>query len=224
MSNILETEFLLWSMMKAELPSLEEALKAIRPAYPEHAKTIARHLYADTMIPTMGNKKAYKEFLAKPRKGVFVHADLNDFGQINKLHGDAKGDEAIKTFGGIASRLSRKYGGKSHRPGGDEFKFHFEKPEQALGFSRELQQHLGKLPKVGGTHNIAASIGMGANPEHAEQSLIQAKGKLGPTVGGKRQNLHSVGNAPTVVNSEHAENLLKKPKEMANPLEKPAAV
>jgi GGDEF domain-containing protein len=223
MNDVLETEFILWDMMKAE-PSLQEALKAIRTTHPEHAKTIARHVYADSMIPSMGNKKAYREFLQKPRKGVFVHADLNDFGQINKLHGDQKGDQAIKTFGNIASQTSRKFGGKAHRPGGDEFKFYFDKPEQALGFSRELQDSLGKLPKVGGTHNIAASLGMGANPEHAEQSLIQAKGKLGPTVGGKRQNLHSVGNAPTVVHSEHAENLLKKPKELANPLSKPSPI
>jgi predicted signal transduction protein with EAL and GGDEF domain len=219
--NIIETEFKLWGLIKAE-PSLQDALKAIRTTHPEHAKTIARHIYADNMIPTMGNKTAYREFLQKPRKGVYVHADLNDFGQINKLHGDQKGDEAIKTFGKLSSGLSRKFGGKSHRPGGDEFKFYFDKPEQALGFSRELQQHLGKLPKVGGTHNIAASIGMGANPEHAEQSLMQAKSKLGPTVNGKRQNTHSVGNAPTVVHSEHAENLLKKPKELNNPLEKPS--
>ena len=126
--KLLETEFILWDMIKAE-PSLEDALKAIKATHPEHARTISRHVFADSMKPTMGNKFAYKRFLAKPRKGVFVHADLNDFGQINKLHGDQKGDQAIKAYGNIASSLARKYGGKSHRPGGDEIKHFFEKPE-----------------------------------------------------------------------------------------------
>lgn len=186
-------------------PELAQALQAFRQSgMRQHADTIARHLFSDKMVPKMGNKAAYEDFLTRNKaKGIHVHADLNDFGQINKLHGEQEGDKAIKAFGNTAAEVSRMFGGKSFRNGGDEFKFHFQKPEQAHGFARELRSRLENLSPAGGTHNIATSIGMGYTPEHAEKSMIGAKGMLGPMdmQTGKRKNLHAVGKAPTVVHS-----------------------
>lgn len=184
--------------------SLGDALRAFRQAgLHEQASLVARHLFQDSLIPKMGNGKAYKDFLSRHQNdGVHTHVDLNDFGQINKLHGEAKGDEAIQVFGNHASEVSRQFGGKAFRNHGDEFKFWFPKPEQAHGFARELRSRLDKVPKVGGTHNVAAAIGIGFHPAHAEQSLIAAKGQLGPMgTDGKRQNTHSMGNSPTVIHS-----------------------
>lgn len=190
-------------------PKMADALRAIRSAgLAQHADTVARGLYTDTMIPKMGNKMAYNDFLTRNRnQGVHVHVDMNDFGQINKLHGEAVGDVAIKRFGGLAQEVSRQMGGKSFRNGGDEFKFWFHKPEHAHAFARALRDRLEKEPKVGAmgnpTHNLAASIGIGYNPDHAESALLHAKKQLGPTdlSTGKRKNKHSLGNAPTVVHS-----------------------
>jgi diguanylate cyclase (GGDEF)-like protein len=190
-------------------PKMANALAAIRRAgLAEHANTVARGLYTDTMIPTMGNKMAYNDFLTRnENRGVHVHVDMNDFGQINKFHGEKVGDHAIKRFGSVAQEVSRQMGGKSFRNGGDEFKFWFHKPEHAHAFARTLRDRLEKEPKVGSngnlTHNLAASIGIGYNPNHAETALLHAKKQLGPTdaVTGKRTNKHSVGNAPTVVHS-----------------------
>lgn len=185
-------------------PVLASALRNIRvgKGSPGDAAVVARSLYTDTMVPRLGNKMAYNEFLQRHgNDGYHVHLDLNDFGQINKLHGEAMGDEAIKRAGNIISEVSRTFGGKAFRNGGDEFKTWFHKPEAAHGFARELRARLERQPKIGGTHNLAASIGIGFNRDHAEGALLEAKKKLGPTVNGKRENRHAVGAAPTVIHS-----------------------
>jgi GGDEF domain-containing protein len=184
--------------------SLGEALRAFRAAgLHQHADLVAKHLFHDSLVPKMGNALAYKDFLSRHQNdGVHTHVDLNDFGQINKLHGEKLGDDAIQLFGKAASEVSRQFAGKSFRNHGDEFKFWFARPEQAHGFARELRTRLEKIPKVGGTHNIAAAIGIGFTPDNAEKALITAKGQLGPMgQDGKRQNTHAAGNAPTVMHS-----------------------
>jgi diguanylate cyclase (GGDEF)-like protein len=195
-------------LMKMD-PKMAEALRAIRQAgLAQHADTVARNLFTDVMVSSMGNKMAYQDFLTRNQdKGAHVHVDMNDFGQINKFHGERTGDHAIKRFGSIAQEVSRQMGGKSFRNGGDEFKFWFHKPDHAHAFARTLRERLEKEPKVGSqgnpTHNLAASIGIGFNPDHAESALLHAKKQLGPTdaVTGKRTNKHSLGNAPTVIHS-----------------------
>lgn len=204
MSTLKKQRTFLEDLLKLD-PSLSEALSAMRatPGLAPHANVVARHLFADTMVPKMGNKLAYTEHLARHgNDGTHVHVDMNDFGQINKLHGEAMGDHAIKSFGSKASELSRTFGGKAFRNGGDEFKFWFAKPEHAHGFARELRRTLEGHEKIGGTHNLSAALGIGHNPGHAETALLGAKGKLG-TMGadGKRVNTHALGNAPTVIHS-----------------------
>lgn len=203
-------------------PALAQALQQTRQAAPEAAKVLARHMFLDTMIPRVGNNLAYKEFLAQhPNDGVHVHMDMNDFGQINKYHGDVVGDEAIKSFGNIAADVSRLMGGKMFRPHGDEFKAHFPTADQAHSFARELRTRLEQHPKIGQIphpskakevyginpnykgHNLATSIGVGYSPEHAESSLLEAKKQLG--VGdafGHRSNYHKLGDAPSVIHSK----------------------
>lgn len=202
--STLKTNIELFAELVKMDASLGEALKAFRSAgLHQQANVVARHLFGDSMVPKMGNKMAYNDHLGRHgNDGTHVHVDMNDFGQINKLHGEKHGDEAIKTFGNIAAGVSREFGGKAFRNGGDEFKFWFPKPEQAHGFARQLRSHLEKQPKIGGTHNLAASVGIGHNPDHAEHALLGAKAQLGPMdATGKRKNLHSMGNAPTVINA-----------------------
>jgi diguanylate cyclase (GGDEF)-like protein len=132
------------------------------------------------MIPSMGNKVAHKDFLSRPRKGVFVHLDLNDFGSINKQHGHPVGDQAIVASGNaIRSAMNEAVGkknGKLFRIGGDEFVAHVPSHEHAAQFLRNLRGQLDSIPAIRGTHRLSTSAGIGHTPEHAEQALMQAKG------------------------------------------------
>lgn len=209
-------------------PSAHEALSMLRQISPEHGDTLARHIYTDSMVPEMGNKFSYEDFLSRNKdKGFHVLTDLNDFKEINKLHGNPVGDQAIKRFGEVASKISRNLGLKAHRFGGDEFGFHAKSPEQATAFAHQLKRALEKEPKIGGTHNLAASIGIGAGKGQAEESLISAKKKLGeynPETG-TRKNFHTPGNSPSVVHSNvgagiETPKVESEPQQFANPLSK----
>lgn len=158
-------------------PALKEHLSKIRntPGLKDTARVIAQKLYVDSMVPGVGNKAAYDDFLSRPRQGVHVMLDGNSFGQINKKWGQSVGDEAIKAMFGAARRASRASGGKLWRVGGDEGRAHFDSPEQAHTFARSLRAELERLPPVKGEHKHSMSVGLGASPEHAEQALIHAK-------------------------------------------------
>lgn len=202
-------------------PALAQALQQTRQVAPDAAKVLARHMFVDSMIPRIGNKLAYNEFLNSHKNdGVHVHLDMNDFGQINKYHGQEVGDAAIKRFGNIAADVSRQFGLKMFRVGGDEMVLHAPTVEHAHSFARELRSRLEREPKIGLTphpsvakevyavnpnykgHNLAASIGIGYSPEHAETALLEAKKQLGPKdVYGHRQNIHKLGDAPTIIHS-----------------------
>lgn len=197
-NKVLKMENVFSELLKIE-PHLEEALNHLRAAAdkghidPKVLHTLQRELFKDPMIPAMGNKRAYNDFLTRPREGVHVHMDGNDFGSINKLHGHAVGDEAIKAMGNaiveakneaIGSDKGKAWRSDSDnannesafRSGGDEFLVHAPSHEHAANFARVLRQKLDAIPAIGGTHKLSMSIGMGHNPESAEQALIQAKG------------------------------------------------
>jgi GGDEF domain-containing protein len=161
-------------LLKVE-PALAGHLAALRAANPESANFLARKLFTDAMVPGVGNKLAFEDFASRPRKGVSAMIDLNDFGQINKLHGQSTGDDALKAAFGAISRASRANKGKFFRVGGDEGRLFFSNPEQAYSFARLARQELEALPPVKGTHFHSASIGFGHSPEHAEMALIHAK-------------------------------------------------
>ncbi len=193
------------SKMDPELTALLQRIRTGQTS-PEDANLLHEKFHQDTMVPTMRNKAAYQDHLESyGNAGIHTHIDLNDFGQVNKTHGEHVGDEAIKQFGALMSPIAQKYGGRAFHQGGDEFKGWFLEPEHAHRFARDLHQAMDKWSetnKFGGTHRMAASIGIGYNREHAEKSLQAAKDRLGPKdIYGHRQNKHAIGEAPTEAHS-----------------------
>lgn len=180
-----ELEDVFMSLYKVE-PGLQQAFAAMREAvkaghmHPDHLKTLQREVFTDSMVPGVGNKKAYADFLSRPKKGVYIHMDGNDFGSINKIHGFETGNKAIKAFGNaMRSAMDETVGrstGKLHRAGGDEFMAFVPSHEEAAHFAAKLREKLDAVPAIGGTHKLSVSMGLGHTPDHAEHALISAKG------------------------------------------------
>jgi len=183
--------------------SLSEALKITRQNNPQAGKVLAKHIYTDSMTGgKIGNYHAYKDFLSRHQNaGIHLSVDGNSFGSINKDHGWEMGNEAIKQLFGAMSEVSRKYGLKLFRTGGDEGRLHASTPERANGFVKELTEKLAQMHKVGGNHQLSVSVGMGYTPEHAEKAMILAKQQLGPILDGKRQKIAKPGLEPSVSHS-----------------------
>lgn len=195
------------SLLKMD-KEIADLLQRIRTGQtrPEDADLLHEKFHQDTMVPSMRNKAAYQDHLENyGNSGIHVHADMNDFGQVNKLHGEPEGDKAITQFGQLAQPIAQKFGGRSFHNGGDEFKFWFLQPDHAHLFARELQSKMDEWSasnRFGGTHRMAASLGIGFNRDHAEQALQVAKSRLGPKdMHGHRQNKHAQGEAPTEIHS-----------------------
>ena len=194
-------------LLKSDI-SLSEALKIARQHNPEAAKVLARHIYTDTLVPKVGNKFAYNDFLSRHRNsGVHISMDANSFGSINKEHGFEYGNEAIKQMFNTASEVSRQFSGKLFRVGGDEGRLYFPNEEKAVGFANEFKKKLAQNPKIAGKHQVSVAMGIGWSPEQAEKALISAKDQLGPLAEGKRQKIAPPGQEATVWHS-----LLHEPK------------
>ncbi|SRR5216683_2499031 len=176
-----------YDLAKADI-GLSEALKIARDHNKDAGKVLARHIYTDRLVPKVGNLYAYNDFLNRNRNtGIHISMDANSFGQINKEHGFEMGNQAIKHLFTNISDASRKYGLKSFRIGGDEARLHAPDQKRAEGFAKDVKEMLSMVPKMGGTHQISASIGIGYSPDHAEQALMVAKKKLfDPTTGVKK--------------------------------------
>lgn len=142
---------------------------------PEQRDFFAKQIYHDTLVPGVGNKRAWLDFQSRPKQGVHVSIDLNDFKAINDMLSYQHGDDAIAAAGQALSEASRANRGKLFRPGGDEFRAHFETPEQAYSFMRHAQQAFSKILPVGGTHKPSFSAGLGTDPAQADQALHHAK-------------------------------------------------
>lgn len=161
--------------------ALGHVRNAVKAGTIPHAalKTLTGHIFKDTMVPSMGNKKAYDDFLSRPRNGVHIRLDGDRFGLINKQYGFEKGNEAIKhMYGAVRNALDESVGrknGKAFRIGGDEGSLFVPDHQSAARFIRSLKTHLDKVPPVGGTHKLSMSIGVGTDPASAENALIQAK-------------------------------------------------
>lgn len=172
------------SLAKAD-PKLAEALGHVRQSvksgdiHPDVLRTLTNHIFKDTLVPSMGNRKSFEDFQSRPRKGAHVSIDLNDFAAINKVHGQHVGDQAIKTAGtAIRNALDESVGranGKAWHVSGDEFALHVPSHQHAAGFIRALKRHFDKIPPIGGTHSLSASVGVGESPEISNHALIQAK-------------------------------------------------
>lgn len=168
-------------------PHLEQALQGLREAVkaghvdPKVLKALTGEIFTDSMVPGLGNKKAYADFRSRPKQGVHVHMDGNDFGTINKIHGFETGNQAIVAMGAAMREAMDEAVGKKHgklfRVGGDEFVAHVPSHDHAAAFARSLRQKLEAIPAVGGTHQLSVSMGFGHTPDHAELALINAKGE-----------------------------------------------
>lgn len=173
------------SLSKVE-PHLEQALAGLRAAVksghidPKVLKTLTGEIFTDSMVKRMGNKKAYQDFLSRPKQGIHIRMDGNDFGSINKKHGFETGNQAIGSMGNaIREAMDEAVGskhGKVFRIGGDEFHAFVPSHEHAALFARAVRQKLEAIPHVGGTHSLSLSLGFGHTPDHAELALINAKG------------------------------------------------
>lgn len=180
-----KTEESFMTLAKIE-PGLEMSLRAVRDAvkkgtmHPDVLRRLSQEIFTDSMVPGMGNKKAYADFLARPKQGVHVHIDGNSFGQINKTgRGFEAGNDAIVAMGkaireSVDEAVGRKQA-KAHRVGGDEFRVFVPTHEHAALFARALRQHLEAIPPIDGTHHLSVSMGFGHTPDHAELALIDAK-------------------------------------------------
>ncbi len=152
----------------------------------QHMRTLA---YGDT-VTGLGNKLAYKHFLANKKPGgVHVMLDANDFKPINEELGHDQGDKAIAAMGGAIKQAlddthqsmpveNDSSAGKAHRFGGDEFHVHLPTTDHASLFSRKLAQRLEQIPALGGTHHIGMSLGIGQDPRTADEALDRAKKTL----------------------------------------------
>lgn len=188
-------------------PDLEELLRRIRHGErlkPEDADTLEHHLTNDTLIPGVRNRGAYQRHVQDyANAGIHVHIDANDFGQINKIHGEQAGDQALQRIGGAIRGAAAPLAGRVFRRGGDEFTAWFLRPEDAQVFAGKLKAALRDLEPAGGTHNHAVSVGIGRGRQQAEESLLRAKAQLGavdPQTGHRKPN-YEAGKAPTVIDS-----------------------
>lgn len=152
-----------------------EMTKQFSALSPEQRDFFAKQVYHDSLVPGVGNKRAYLDFRARPRGGVHVVLDANDFKSINDTFSYQHGDDAISALGGVFREASRANHGKLFRVGGDEFRAHFDTPEQAYSFLRHASAHCSSLVPVGGTHKLSFSAGVGADPDQADQALHYAK-------------------------------------------------
>lgn len=146
----------------------------------EHYDALRREMYSDEMVPELGNKRAYRDFLkTAPPGGAHIMLDANGLKSINDQLGHEHGDRAIVAMGGALRRAIDGTVGpgaaKAHRFGGDEFHIHVDNPQHAPVVLRRLHQELESIPHLQGTHKLSMSAGIGASPAHADQALYHAK-------------------------------------------------
>lgn len=155
------------------------ALKSMAAAgkFPqEHFDEIRRGLFQDEMIPSLGNKKAHRDFLLNSdRGGVHMALDMNQFATINNNMSHTHGDNAIIATGNALRNAIDSTVGSEHakafRTGGDEFVVHVPTHEHAAQVLRKFRENLDAIPPIGGVHKLSASVGMGISHEMSEESL-----------------------------------------------------
>lgn len=169
-------------LKKSDLNHSFEMLRGLVQAghlHPDHYEALRRELYQDEMVPELGNKKAYRDFVAQhPGGGVHVMLDGNGMKAINDTHGHEAGDHAIVSMGqALRQAIDTAAPGqvKAHRFGGDEFHFHAPTPEVAHHVLRAFRENLDQLPPIKGTHKLSMSAGVGHDPKGADEALYGAK-------------------------------------------------
>jgi GGDEF domain-containing protein len=162
-------------------PSGIDGLKAAAKAGsvdPETFKRTMREIYEDKMIPGFGNRKAYQDYLKVAGPGIHVRLDLNDMKSLHRIHGHKHVEDAVKSAARTMHAVAKKAGlkqGTIFHVAGDEFHTHLPDFESAAKFVRDLREEVGRVPDIGGTHRLTFSVGMGDNPERAQESLSTAQ-------------------------------------------------
>jgi len=214
-SEIQKMESVLDFLMKADSPDLSGVFSKLRELVkdghldPEHERVLANHVYRDPMIPEVGNKFAYSDFLARPKPGVHIMLDGNSFKSVNDRYGHAMGDEAIKAMGRAVRSAADSVGqdkAKVWRIGGDEMAVHVPTHEHAASFARALRSNLEAIAPIGGSHRLSMSMGFGSNPEEADKALYHAKSqKYTPDTAGldeaQRKAIYPKGTEPSFAHS-----------------------
>lgn len=184
---------------------LEELLHRIRTGQisQDDHDTLERHLTFDSMVPGARNRAAYGIHLRHHgNAGYYVHLDLNDFGRINKEHGEDVGDQALRGAGAVITAAAKPRAGRVFRKGGDEFVAWFLRPEDAEMFAHDVKKGLDAHGRVG-SQALSASIGIGRGRQQAEAAQMRAKSTLyttDPATGVRIPNFVA-SNLPTVVHN-----------------------
>ncbi len=147
---------------------------------PEHERVLAGLVFKDALIPQIGNKFAFNDFLRRHAGGgVHLVMDANDFKSVNDTYGHSMGDSAIKAIGQAAREAMDETVGpeksKLFRMGGDEFAAHVPTYEDAARFARSLRSKLDQIEPIAGQHRLSMSFGFGADHDSADKALYQAK-------------------------------------------------
>lgn len=144
---------------------------------PKDLDVLHQELYGDKLVPGLGNKQAYSDFLTRPRPGAHIAMDLAGLKRVNDELGHKAGDQAISSAGrAMREAMDETVGaenGKLFRVGGDEFMAHVPSHEHAAQFARALRGKLEALAPIAGTHRIGTSLGIGHTPDVADVALTQ---------------------------------------------------
>lgn len=201
-------------LQKGDLNHSFEALRALVGAghlHQDHYDALRRELYQDEMIPGLGNKRAFRDFVKNPghQGGVHVMLDGNGMKSINDTHGHEAGDHAIVAMGqALRSAIDSVPNAntvKAHRFGGDEFHFYAPDAAHAQVILRRFREHLDAMPPIKGTHKLGMSAGMGADPVQADSALYTAKeASRGKGMSLTAHSLHPTAPGPVDVNNAPA--------------------
>jgi GGDEF domain-containing protein len=190
--------------MDPELAAVLHRIRGQQQLRPEDADLLEHHLTSDSLVPGVRNRAAWNQHVRHhSNAGVYVHADLNDFGLVNKQHGEDAGDEAIKNFGSVLSTAGRPFAARIFRKGGDEFVAWLLRPEDAKGFTDAVQQGLTDLKQM----PLSASLGVGFGRLQAEAAMREAKAQKN---GEPQTHIVSKLNGSPPMGWLHAEENIKK--------------
>jgi len=181
-------------------------MKALRKAEETEVDDgMSTHLFEDPMIQGVGNRKAYND--KSLAGGVYVMLNGNGTGAINRLHGHATGDAALRAMGSSIRGALDEVAGKEHkdvwRMVGDQFMVNLPTHEHAARFLRGLRSKLEAVPPIGGTHKLSMNAGLGSHPGRALMAIGEAKRA-------SKDGNHLPGTAPGYAHSlvEGAEGLI----------------
>jgi GGDEF domain-containing protein len=178
MSNYHDNIKLFTDLMKADR-KLFPALKHPDDVKPKLDKITDKHMFLDSMVGNVGNRFAYHNLIQRyGNQGVHIAINANSFNDINSQFGNKAGDSAIQELFSVISAVAGKHAMPVFRVRGDEARLLADDEDSAQAFANELFQALEQKNKVQGQHKLTVAVGMGFNPQLADESLSYAKHQL----------------------------------------------